>query len=203
MIEASRFGRLLSFYPFCMGWRCGMETEWRDIPGYEGHYQVSNTGLVRSVKKEPLILKIDHQRNGYQRVYLWLGKGKKNCLVHRLVAEAFIPNPNHLPEVNHLDEDKDNNDIRNLEWCTHLRNLNYGTVKERIGNANRGRPVSDTLRQFFRKDTSRRRWINNGGAEKYVYLEDVEHWCAAGWKKGRLKRERSHTHDRKGEPIAC
>lgn len=180
-----------------------METEWRDIAGYEGHYQVSSTGLVRSIKKEPYILKGDQQRNGYKRVYLWLDNAKKNCLVHRLVAEAFLPNPDHLPEVNHLDEDKGNNDISNLEWCTHLRNLNYGTVRERIGKANKGRKVSETLRRFFRMDTSRRRWINNGDTEKYVYLEDVEHWCSAGWYKGRLKRERSHLNDRKGESIAC
>ena len=167
-----------------------MNTIWRDITGYVGHYQVSNTGLIRSIKKAPYILKCDHQKNGYQRVYLWLGNSKKNYLVHRLVAEAFIPNPNCLPEVNHLDENKDNNDVNNLEWCTHLYNLNYGTVRKRIGEANRNRLITDKLRAFFRTDTARRRWINNGVYEKYVYSENTEKWYAIGFQKGRIKKER-------------
>lgn len=167
-----------------------MEVVWKDIAGYEGHYQVSNTGMVRSIKKNPLMLKGDHQRNGYRRVYLWKGNGKKNYLVHRLVAEAFVPNPNGYPEINHIDENKDNNDASNLEWCTHRYNLNYGTVCKRIGAANIGRTISEDLRRFFRIDTSRRRWINDGVTEKYVYAENVERWCSSGWNKGRLKRTR-------------
>lgn len=164
-----------------------MEAEWRDVAGYEGHYQVSNTGKVRSVKKAPHVLKGDRQRNGYLRVCLWLRNSKRNHLIHRLVAEAFIPNPNHFPEVNHLDENKENNNVENLEWCTHLHNLNYGTVKRRIGDATRNRKVSIDLRAFFKADTARRRWINNGILERYVYKEDVERWCATGFQRGRIK----------------
>ena len=180
-----------------------MDTIWRDIAGYEGHYQVSNTGEVRSVKNGPFLLKGDHQRNGYKRVYLWLNGGKKNFCVHRLVAEAFIPNPFHLTDVNHLDEDKDNNAVWNLEWCTHLYNMNYGNVRRKISLANIGRTISEEHRKKLSRDTSRRRWINDGETEKYVYKETVETYVAAGWLPGRLKRERSNDYVRESEPIAC
>lgn len=115
------------------------EEIWRDVIGYEGHYQVSNYGNVRSVKREPIILKGDFQRNGYRRVYLWKDGAKKNVLVHRLVALSFLPNPMNYTEINHIDEDKTNNRAENLQWCSHLYNLNYGTVRERIGERNKGR----------------------------------------------------------------
>ena len=180
-----------------------MDVVWRDIAGYEGHYQVSNMGEVRSIKKDPLVLKGDHQRNGYRRVYLWLNGGKKNFCVHRLVAEAFIPNPFHLTDVNHLDEDKNNNAVWNLEWCTHLYNMNYGSVKRKISIAGRGRKCSEERRKQIGLDTSRRRWINDGETERYVYKENVETFVAAGWRKGRLKRERSNDYVRESEPVAC
>ena len=161
---------------------------WKDIAGYEGHYQVSDQGEVRSIKKQPVVLKCDRQRNGYMRVYLWLGNRKRNRLVHRLVAEAFIPNPLHLSDINHLDEDKENNSISNLAWCTHLQNMNYGQVKTKISKAAQGRIVSEETKQKLRWDTSRRRWLNNGKAERYVYEEDVSSMVMIGWSVGRLKR---------------
>lgn len=89
---------------------------WKDVDGFEGHYQVSNHGRVRSIKKEALVLKGDYQPNGYKRVYLWKDGRKYNKLVHRLVAS----------DVNHIDEDKTNNNVNNLQWCTHLYNMNFG-----------------------------------------------------------------------------
>ena len=178
-----------------------MDEEWRDIQGYEGHYQVSNLGKVRSVKREPFVLKGDLQQNGYRRVYLWLNGRKKNLLVHRLVAETFIENPDEYTDVNHLDEDKTNNHVDNLEWCTHLYNMNYGAVKKKIGDANRGRKLSEETIERLRQDTTNRRWINNGHTEKYVYFYEIDSFVENGWNVGRLKR-RKNQNVRKGEPSA-
>lgn len=119
-----------------------MEEIWKDIAGYEGLYQVSNLGNVRSLdrlafngKQMCLVigkdLKLRLQKNGYVRVSLSKGSKIKYCNIHRLVAEAFIPNPNNLPEVNHKDEDKTNNRVENLEYCDRKYNNNYGSRIER------------------------------------------------------------------------
>ena len=128
--------------------------------------------------------------NGYLVACLWKEGRQKKFGIHRLVAKAFIPNPHGYNEVNHIDEDKTNNNVINLEWCTHLYNLNYGRVKEKIGNANRNRVVSDSTKQKLREDTSNRRWINNGLVEKYVYTEQLNHFLDRGWNKGRIYRRK-------------
>ena len=116
---------------------------WKDIPGYEGLYQVSNTGQVRSLgnnkSKKTKILKTMADTKGYKRLTLYKNSKKKTYKVHRLVAQAFIPNPNDLPEVNHKDENKANNAVWNLEWCTHEYNMNFGTVKERVSKTKRNK----------------------------------------------------------------
>lgn len=114
-----------------------MQEIWKDIKGFEGKYQVSNYGNVKSLNyrhtgKEQLLKPI-LQNNGYFCVMLY--KPNKRFLIHRLVAEAFIPNHDNLPQVNHKDEDKTNNYVVNLEWCTNKYNLNYGTVKEKIAKS--------------------------------------------------------------------
>jgi hypothetical protein len=142
-----------------------METKteiWKDIKGFEGRYQVSNLGRVRSLdwhghKGRMLKLKINKMW-GYYRLNLAHPDGYiKSVSVHRLVAMAFIPNPDNLPEVNHKDENKLNNVVcfnpdgsidterTNLEWCTGLYNLRYGTRTERMNklvNEPRMRPVN-------------------------------------------------------------
>ena len=109
--------------------------DWRDIRGYEGLYQVSNLGRVKSLgnnkSKKEKILKPYLNKDGYSLINLYK-KGKiKNFQVHRLVAEAFIPNVNNYLQVNHKDENRTNNKVDNLEWCTHKYNLNYGTRNKR------------------------------------------------------------------------
>lgn len=97
----------------------------KDISGYEGLYAITEHGEVWSYKRKKF-LSPGVQPNGYLRVVLLKGHNRKNYSIHRLVAEAFIPNPNDWPIVNHKDENKANNDISNLEWCTYSFNNSYG-----------------------------------------------------------------------------
>lgn len=101
-----------------------------DIPSLDGRYLASSLGRIRSLANHytiPLILKQRVNNAGYAVVDVRLPNGKrKSCYVHRLVAEAFIPNPYGLPQVNHRDEDKMNNVLENLEWCDRPYNMTYG-----------------------------------------------------------------------------
>lgn len=121
-----------------------MQEIWKDVVGYEQFYQVSNKGRVRR-KRDNFVYKPRTFTNGYKNVLLykdgkWHKTGGKSELVHRMVAMAFIPNPNNYPQVNHKDEDKENNCVENLEWCTSKYNNNYGTAKARM-IAKQSRPV--------------------------------------------------------------
>lgn len=117
-----------------------IEEIWRPVVGYEGLYEVSNTGRVRSLDRydsnnhflKGRILKLCADKDGYLNVGLSLGNKVKKYKVHRLVAEAFIPNPYNLPQVNHRDEDKTNNRVENLEMCNAKYNSNYGSRKDRV-----------------------------------------------------------------------
>ena len=107
--------------------------EWKDVVGYENLYKVSNFGNVMSlIHKKPRLLKPGKNNKGYLLVDLQVFNEHKRFLIHRLVAQAFIPNPYNLPQVNHKDECKTNNRVENLEWCDQLYNVNYGTAKDRI-----------------------------------------------------------------------
>lgn len=111
-----------------------MQETWRPIPGYETDYSVSTHGRIRSQRRGRIkILKpIFEKWNGYFIVTLYDKNGKsRKERISRLVALAFIPNPHALPEVNHKDEDKTNNNVDNLEWCTHAYNSTYGTSRQR------------------------------------------------------------------------
>lgn len=108
-----------------------MVEEWKPIVGYEGLYEVSNAGRVRSLFRYKKVLKPFVTRNGYCVVELFKDKVGKMMSIHRLVATAFIPNIDNSPQVNHIDENKCNNRAENLEWCTAKYNMNFGTVKIR------------------------------------------------------------------------
>lgn len=108
--------------------------DWKDIQGFDG-YQVSNEGRVKSLKfGKERILKSWKVENGYLIVRLYKDGKRVWKLVHRLVAEAFIPNPQNLPEVNHKDENKSSNIVENLEWCDRSYNINYGTRTQKCAD---------------------------------------------------------------------
>ena len=125
-----------------------MREIWKDVKGYEGLYQVSNLGRVRSLDRtvnsgiknnsnvlfKGRILKQYQKRNGYLQVTFTVNSKRKYVGVHRLVAETFIPNPDNKSQVNHIDENKTNNNVYNLEWCTPKENCNFGTRNSKIYN---------------------------------------------------------------------
>ena len=143
-----------------------MTEEWRTAVYkgviYEGLYKVSNLGKIlslnyRNTGKAELMKPVTNT-NGYLQVCLRKNKEEKKCLVHRLVAEAFLENPENKPQVNHKDEDKTNNFVflnedgtvnkkkSNLEWKTHKDNINHGTRNERVAKANTNGKLS---KKFF------------------------------------------------------
>lgn len=107
-----------------------MNEIWKDIEGYEGLYQVSNLGNIKSLRSNKL-MSVNDSGIGYMKTHLSKNGKQTYPYVHRLVAIAFLPNPNNLPEVNHKDENKSNNNVTNLEWCDKYYNANYGTLMKR------------------------------------------------------------------------
>ena len=144
---------------------------WKPIEGYSGRYEVSNYGNVKRVSHETKakdgtikafkeeLKKQGTDKDGYKTVMLYIGRNRKLFKVHRLVALAFIDNPNNLPMVNHKDENKANNHISNLEWCSCLYNNNYGTRNKRLSKSKKGKKRNDLLRN---KETGR--FIRKGQA---------------------------------------
>lgn len=137
-----------------------MKEIWKDITGYEGLYQISNLGRVKSLPKMvgrgvryhvgERIVKPQKTPNGYLRLHLDKDGVRKYYSVHHLVALMFIENPNCYPCVNHKNEDKEDNKSSNLEWCTHLYNSNYGTCKARISMSKMGHIVTKETRDKLR-----------------------------------------------------
>lgn len=107
---------------------------WKDIINYEGLYKVNSMGEVYSIRTNKFIKPTI--RNNYLAVGLWKNGKVQMKSVHRLVAEAFIPNPDNLPYVNHINENKTDNRVENLEWCNAKYNANYGTRNKKISDYN-------------------------------------------------------------------
>lgn len=120
-----------------------MSEVWKPIEGTSGRYEVSNTGKVRSLnygnRNEAKELKPKTDRYGYKSVHFKINGKRKDVTVHRLVAHAFLPNPEKMPAVNHKDTDKTNNDVENLEWVTNKENSQHALKNGLLDNLFRQR----------------------------------------------------------------
>lgn len=148
-----------------------MNETWKDITGYEGLYQVSDLGRVRSLKFGKVrILNPGRIKSGYLMVGLCRDGKVRNVRVHRLVAEAFIPNPSNCPVINHKDENPGNNVVDNLEWCTAKYNTNYGTCPARIAAKLKGRfvngPCAKKVLQFDKSGHLLKEWPSTMEVER-------------------------------------
>lgn len=124
--------------------------EWRAVPGYEGIYEVSHRGNLRTVFGSPLKI---HTSNGYRRTILCAGGVMyKSWAIHRLVALAFIPNPENKPQTNHIDFNRGNNHVNNLEWCTHSENMRHA-----LNPITRDNPYTPIYREI-RKPKDLNKW---------------------------------------------
>lgn len=114
-----------------------LNEEWKDIKGYEGLYQVSNKGRVKSLKNKGVdrecILKVVTNR-GYLQVRLCKNSNVKTLKIHRLVAEAFIPNPDNKPCIDHINTERTDNSVENLRWCTQKENMNNPITIKKVLN---------------------------------------------------------------------
>ena len=138
-----------------------MKERWKDIKGYKGMYQVSNHGFVRSWKngghgKRDKPKEIGRLGNGeYNMVALCNEGDSRSETVHRIVAEAFIPNPENKPCVNHIDGNKKNNHVSNLEWCTYSENINHavetGLIPPGMKKDNIRIRIDDELKEKFKR----------------------------------------------------
>ena len=138
-------------------------SEWKDIEGYAGIYQVSKNGEVKSLKREringkgsymqkEMILKKTITTNGYFKVDLTKDKVRKSFRVHRLVALAFIPNVFNKPNVNHIDGNKLNNHVSNLNWCTQKENVNHSNATRLIRRKLTKKQEEELIKMYLSKD---------------------------------------------------
>lgn len=158
------------------------DEEWRDVVGYEGSYQVSDIGRVKSVPrvykmkdgrrkniKKEIIMKFDIDKDGYFKIGLREKGKQRNFFIHRLVAQAFIKNPENKPQVNHIDGIKTNNSITNLEWVTHQENRTHaaenGLVPDQWGCKNPNVKISESKVRIIRE-------LNKKGV-KYSEISEI------------------------------
>lgn len=136
---------------------------WKDIPNYEGIYQVSNLGNVKNKTKNR---KLHLRKDGYLDIPLCKNGKTKYYLVHRLVAMAFINNPNNYKEVNHKDENKQNNNVNNLEWCDRLYNIKYGN-----GYITRAEKRKRKIRQYDKNYNFIKQWDSVNEVSKILNIK--------------------------------
>ena len=157
-----------------------MEEIWKDVVGYEGLYQVSNLGKIRSTRCE---LRQQVSNRGYFTVNLYKERKQRRKTVHRIVAEAFIPNPLSHSQINHIDENKKNNSVSNLEWCSPSEN-NLKYHQNHPGSKRRGKRKGKKVLQISLNGNVVREWDN----ARQVFIEtgmsdwSVSQCCRGVWK---------------------
>ena len=137
---------------------------WKDVEGYEGIYKISDTGIL--INQFGKVLKPGDNGRGYASIYLWKNRKKKRHYIHRLVAEAFIPNPEQKPYINHIDNNPRNNHVKNLEWCTPKENTDWMIVQGRFKRTETWLKNLDIGLQPRRKRVKR---INPSTGEVVIY----------------------------------
>lgn len=161
-----------------------MDERWNPVKGYENRYEISDRGRVRSLKNG-LVMKPIKRQHGYLGVMLYGNgghptRGCKTLSIHRLVAEAFVPNPYGLPEVNHIDENKQNNSASNLEWVSHRMNCTVGTVQKRRGKTLTNGVKSKPICQYTIDGDLVRVWPSLQEADRNGYAAGNISKCAHG-----------------------
>ena len=144
---------------------------WKDIVGYEGFYQISNIGRVRSLDRiikyrdgrvnhtKGRIIKPFINTTGYKTVLLIKERSKKHKLIHRLIAEMFIPNPYNKPCIDHINRVRTDNRIQNLRWVTHKENMNNELTKKHLRVAHRGRKATEETKMKLREINTRNKRV--------------------------------------------
>ena len=154
-----------------------MTEEWRDIKGYEGLYQVSNLGRVKSLNynrtRKEKILKPAKNKVGYLQVVLYKNKNDKHYTIHQLVAKTFLENPYNFKEINHKDENPLNNESSNLEWCDRKYNINYG---------NRTIKASKKINQYDLEGNFIKQWNSIKEATKTLNINNLSACCSGNRK---------------------
>lgn len=182
---------------------------WKSVIGYEGLYEVSNMGRVKSLERnivkgrgglckiEERILKSGKDKDGYPQVVLCKEGKRKTCKIHRLVATAFIDNPNNLPQINHIDEIKTNNCVDNLEWCDCKYNINYGSHNEKMIKS-----ISISILQFSKTGDFIRRWDSTAQVEKELGINNSNiNSCIKGKRKSAGGYKWGYTDDYERIPF--
>lgn len=168
---------------------------WKPIPGYLDLYEISSFGRVRSLERfindrgcvylrKSKLLKLSKNKDGYLAVTLYKSGQRKTFKVHRLVAMAFIPNPDNLPMINHKDCNPANNTVENLEWCTQKYNVSYGTANQRrsktLQNCNH---FSKPVYQYTLDGVLVRVWPSAAEAGRNGFCESHVAACCRGERK--------------------
>lgn len=170
--------------------------EWLPVVGYEGLYEVSNMGRIKSLgnnksRKEKILKQIKF-KSGYLRVGLSINKTHKLYQVHRLVANAFIPNPNNYTTVNHKNEIKTDNRVENLEWMNMKQQVNYGTCIQRRVASRDYKSIAEKLSrqvyQYTKDGTLVAIWESTRECERSGYIHSAISECC----NGKLKSHRGY-----------
>lgn len=168
-----------------------MKEEWKtavyDGIIYEGLYKVSNLGRILSLNYRRTgkaeVMNPNEDTDGYLRVKLSKNGENKTCYVHRLIAQTFIPNPENKPEVNHIDEDKTNNKVDNLEWKWHKDNINHGTHNERSAKARTNGKLSKRVLQLSLSGELICEWESTQECGRNGFCQGAVSECCQGKRK--------------------